>query len=140
MVFYVRLGSAYRRCGFSSENECGTYWKAIEDAPKGVILRQISVGRAGIWAIDSQGQLFVRQEVCDSFKEGSHWQILKNVPNDPPHEEGKVGFKSISVTDTDIWAVSMSGCVCKRSGVTAKNPAGSGWQLGLRVRTNFSCS
>lgn len=131
--FFSLLGAAYRRCGFSSENECGTYWKAIEDAPKGITLKQISVGLAGIWAIDSQGQLLVRREVCDSFPEGSHWQILQNVPNDPPHEEGKIGFKSVSVSDTDVWAVSISNYVCKRSGVTPKNPAGSGWQLGINV-------
>lgn len=96
-------------------------------------MKQISVGLAGIWAIDSQGQLLVRREVCDSFPEGSHWQILQNVPNDPPHEEGKIGFKSVSVSDTDVWAVSNSNYVCKRSGVTPKNPAGSGWQLGINV-------
>lgn len=126
-------GSAYRRCGFSSENEYGTYWKAIEDAPKGTVLKQISVGALGIWAIDSQGQILVRREVCDSFPEGSHWQVLQNVPNDPPHEEDKMGFRSVSITDTEVWAVSNSSYVCKRSGVTLKNPAGTGWQLGLSV-------
>lgn len=126
-------GSAYRRCGFSSENEWGTYWKAIEDAPKGVTLKQISVGPMGIWAIDSQGQCLVRREVCDSFPEGSHWHILQNVPNDPPHEEGKIGFKSVSVTDTDVWAVSNSNFICRRSGVTPKNQSGTGWQLGISV-------
>lgn len=131
VVFF--LGSAYRRCGFSSENECGTYWKAIEDAPKGTVLKQISVGALGIWAIDSQGQILVRREVCDSFPEGSHWQVLQNVPNDPPHEETKMGFRSVSVTDTEVWAVSNSSYVCKRSGVTLKNPAGTGWQLGVSV-------
>lgn len=131
-------GLAYRRCGFSTENECGTYWKAIEDAPKGIVLKQISVGIAGIWAIDSQGQLLVRREVCDSFPEGSHWQILQNVPNDPPHEEGKIGFKSVSVTDTDVWAVSNSNVVSRRSGVTPKNPAGTGWQLGISASIYYN--
>lgn len=97
------------------------------------MLKQISVGPIGIWAIDSQGQMLVRREVCDSFPEGSHWQILQNVPNDPPHEEGKIGFKSVSVTDTNVWAVSNSCYICRRSGVTPKNPAGTGWQLGISV-------
>lgn len=70
----ARNGSALRRCGFSSENECGTYWKAIDDTPKGTTLRTISVGALGIWSIDSQGQMLVRREICDSFPEGSHWQ------------------------------------------------------------------
>lgn len=127
-------GSAYRRCGFSSENEWGTYWKAIEDAPKGTNLKQISVGPIGIWSIDSQGQMLVRREVSmDSFPDGSHWQILQNVPNDPPHEEGKMGFKSVSVTDVDVWTVSSSNFISRRSGVTPKNPSGTGWQLGISV-------
>lgn len=68
-------GIAYRRCGFSAENECGTYWKVV-DAPKGILLKQISIGSLGIWAIDGQGQVLVRQEVCDSFPCGSHWKVL----------------------------------------------------------------
>lgn len=87
----------------------------------------------GIWAIDSQGQMLVRREVCESFPEGSHWQLLQNVPNDPPHTEGKSGFRSVSVTDTEVWAVSNSNYICRRSGVTQKNPAGTGWQLGISV-------
>lgn len=136
-IFASHVGSAYRRYGFSSEIECGTYWKAIEDAPKGTMLKQISIGTIGIWAIDSQNQLLVRREVCDSFPEGSHWQILQNIPNDPPHEDGKIGFKSISVTDSEVWAVSNSNFICRRSGVTIKNPAGTGWQLGIPVSILF---
>lgn len=134
-VFSTLLtGAAFRRCGFSTENECGSYWKGIDDAPKGTILKQISVGQLGIWTVDGQGQLLVRREVCDAFPEGSHWQVLQNVLNDPPHEEGKMGFRSVSVTDAEVWAVSNSNFVCRRSGVTAKNPAGTGWQLGISVR------
>lgn len=130
-------GLAYRRCGFTTENECGTYWKTIDDAPKGTVLKQISVGSLGIWTIDSQGQLLVRREVCDAFPEGSHWQVLQNVVNDPPHEDGKMGFRSVSVTGSDVWAVSNTNFVCRRSGVTAKNPAGTGWQLGISVSADF---
>lgn len=136
-VIVIYTGSAYRRCGFSSENECGTYWKAIEDAPKGTNLKQISVGPIGIWSIDSQGQMMVRREVCDSFPEGSHWQLMQNVPNDPPHEEGKMGFKSVSVTDANVWAVSSSNFICRRGGVTPKTPCGTGWQLGISVSLHF---
>lgn len=134
-----RNGIAYRRLGFSKENEWGTYWSGIEDAPKGTLLKQISVGSLGIWAIDSHGQMLVRQEVCDSFPCGSHWKLLENVPNDPPHEEGKIGFRSVAVTATDVWAVSNSSFVCRRSGITKKNPAGTGWQLGESVCILFIC-
>lgn len=115
-------GLTYRRCGFSSENEFGNFWKTIDDAPKGIQLKDISVGALGIWSIDSQGQLLIRREVCDSFPDGSHWQLLANIPNDPPHTDGKIGFKSISVNESGVWAVSSSSYVCRRSGVTSKNP------------------
>ena len=36
-------------------------------------------------------------EVSSTFPEGSHWQLLANIQNDPPHYEGNVGFKSVSV-------------------------------------------
>lgn len=128
-------GSAYRRCGITIENVCGDVWQAI-DPPKGSKLKQISVGTVGVWSIDAQGQLFVRREVCASFPEGSHWQILSNVINDPPHEEGKMGFRSVSVSN-EVWAVSNSGYICKRCGITQKNPAGTGWNLGISVSIYF---
>lgn len=124
---------AYRRWGYSAENERGSYWKTIDDAPKNIVLRQISVGSVGIWAIDSHGQFLVRREVCGAFPEGSHWQIL---PNDPPHDGRKNGFKSVSVTNNDVWSVSSSSILCKRSGITTRNPAGTGWQIGIAVRLN----
>lgn len=131
-----RNGSAYRRCQISVENVCGEAWQPV-DPPKGSMLKKISAGNAGIWAIDSQNQLVVRKEVCSSFPEGSHWQVLQNIANDPPHEEEKIGFKSVTVTD-EVWAVSVSGCLCKRSGVTAKNPAGTGWNLGVAVSFHWN--
>lgn len=79
----------------------------------------------------------MRREVCDAFPEGSHWQVLQNVVNDPPHEDGKMGFRSVSVTGSDVWAVSNTNFVCRRSGVTAKTPAGTGWQLGISVSVGF---
>lgn len=125
---------AYRLCGFSVENVRGSFWKTIDDAPKNIVLKQISVGSVGIWAIDSHGQFLVRREVCGTFPEGSHWQVLPNVPNDPPHDLGKIGFNSVSVTNNDVWSVSSSSILCKRSGITTRNPAGTGWQIGIAVR------
>lgn len=126
-----RNGSAYRRCHVTADNPLGEAWQTI-DPPQGSMLKSISVGSAGIWAIDTRGQMVIRREITDAFPEGSHWQVLPNVVNDPPHEEGKIGFKSVSVTD-EVWSVSVSGCVCKRSGVTKDNPAGTGWMLGISV-------
>lgn len=131
-----RNGSAYRRCGINVENVCGDVWQAV-DPPKGSHLKQIAVGTIGIWAVDGQGQMVVRREVGQSFPEGTHWQVLPNVPNDPPHDDGKIGFRAVSVTD-EVWAIANSGCVCKRNGVTNQNPAGTGWNLGITVIHNLS--
>lgn len=128
-------GNVLRRIGISSDNPQGESWTTLEP-PKGCTLKQISSGVAGVWAVDSTGQVAIRREICQTFPEGTHWQVLSNVLNDPPHEEGKVGFRSVSVNDS-VWAVSISGFVCKRSGITAKNPAGTGWTIGLKVRIKF---
>lgn len=125
-------GCALRRNGITDENPQGTSWTTI-DPPKGCVLKQIAAGAGGIWAIDATGQMCVRQEVSRKMPEGSHWQVLGNALNDQPHEDGKIGFRSVSVGDL-VWAVSNSGFVCKRGGVTSTNPAGTGWILGLKVR------
>lgn len=128
----AKNGCALRRCGMTADNPHGTGWTTV-DAPKGSTLKQISAGEAGVWAIDSNGQACVRCDVCRQRPDGTHWQVLSNVMNDPPHEEGKVGFRSVSVGEI-VWAVSLSGYICKRSGVTGNSSAGTGWVIGLKVK------
>ncbi|XP_058061619.1 tectonin beta-propeller repeat-containing protein [Anopheles bellator] len=128
-------GAALMRCGITVENTIGTKWQSIE-APGGVSFKQISVGKCGIWVLDTTGRLAVRKEINETFPEGSHWQLLQNILNDPPHYEGNIGFKNVSVGD-HVFAVSQSGYVCKRSGVTPLIPAGTGWILGIQANWNF---
>lgn len=124
-------GAAYFRYGISTENPQGDAWQQVE-SPNGVLFKQISAGSMGVWALDSVGCLAVRREISATFPEGSHWQVLPNIPNDPPHTEGTVGFKAISVGD-EVWAISNSGFVCRRCGITKEQPAGTGWNLGINV-------
>ncbi|XP_055708110.1 tectonin beta-propeller repeat-containing protein [Phlebotomus papatasi] len=125
-----RNGSAFYRFGVSREKPLGEHWQVIEP-PQGGSLKQVRAGEAGVWALDATGRLSVRREITATFPEGSHWQTLNNVPNDPPHTEGaNVGFKSVSV-GSQVWAVSNTGFVCKRCGITQENPAGTGWNLGI---------
>uniref|UniRef100_A0A182YKR0 Uncharacterized protein n=1 Tax=Anopheles stephensi TaxID=30069 RepID=A0A182YKR0_ANOST len=126
-------GSAFLRCGITVENPLGNKWQMIEP-PGGVSFKQISVGTCGIWALDTVGRLSVRKEINGTFPEGSHWQLLPNVLNDPPHYEGNSGFKNVSVGE-HVFAVSQSGYVCKRSGITPLNPAGTGWILGIQYKS-----
>lgn len=125
-------GSAFFRYGITVDNPHGDAWQPVEP-PAGVTFKQITAGRMGIWALDSTGRLAVRREITATFPEGSHWQVMQNVPNDPPHSEGTVGFKAISVGHSEVWAISNSGHVCKRCGITNENPAGTGWNLGIPV-------
>lgn len=113
------------------ENPLGSKWQPVEP-PGGVIFKQISVGKAGIWTVDTTGRLSVRKEITATFPEGSHWQLLSNIQNDPPHYEGNIGFKNVSVGE-HVMAVSQSGYICKRSGISPDNPAGTGWTLGIQV-------
>lgn len=111
----------------------GEKWQAI-DAPSGIRFKTISVGSAGVWAIDSLNRLAIRKN-CDDIKpEGTEWQFLPNVPNLPPHLETQVGFRCVSV-GSEVWAVAMNGIICKRCGITKSNPSGAGWSVGIAVRS-----
>lgn len=125
----AKNGAIYYRFGITSEKPYGVSWQPLE-SPSGVTFKQISAGKCGVWVLDSNGRLAVRKEISTTFPEGSHWQILVNIPTDPPHYEGCVGFKSVSVGDV-VMAASNSGYICFRVGITDCNPAGTGWNLGI---------
>lgn len=153
-----KAGGAFVRCGVTELQPQGEGWKPLE-APtgsgsgggvgiggagsgsgnaSGSALKQISAGRLGVWALDAQGRLVVRRGRTPAFDEGTHWQVLPNVLGDGPHTEVAVaagtqpGWRSVSV-GAEVWAVANSGQVCRRCGITAENPAGTGWMLGIPV-------
>ncbi|EDW69940.1 tectonin beta-propeller repeat-containing protein [Drosophila virilis] len=125
----ARNGMIFFRYGINKMNPCGDAWQQVE-APSGITFKAISVGRAGIWALDNQQRLAVRKEVTRTFPEGSHWQFLPNAANVPPHTEAHCGFRSVSV-GKEVWAISLNGIICRRCGITSENPAGAGWNLGI---------
>lgn len=43
------------------------------------------------------------------------------------------GFRHVSVGGTRVWAITNSGCICNRCGITSDNPAGTGWNYGISV-------
>lgn len=124
-------GSVFVRNGICKENILGDKWKSIE-CPNGVSFKQISAGECGVWGLDTTGRLIVRRDISSKTPLGKQWQILINIPNDPPHSEGNVGFKCISV-GKEVWAISHTGYICKRCGITELNPVGTGWNLGISV-------
>lgn len=63
----------------------GEIWSNVEP-PAGAHLKQISVGPNVVWALDDSGRLSVRREIQPRvFPEGTHWQTLPAMPNDPIH-------------------------------------------------------
>ncbi|XP_076385311.1 tectonin beta-propeller repeat-containing peroxin 23 isoform X1 [Megachile rotundata] len=83
-------GSSYWRLGITSEKPTGLQWQNVEP-PSGAHLKQISVGKDVVWALDTAGRLSVRREVqLNVFPEGTHWQTLPAMPNDPIHIEKNV--------------------------------------------------
>ncbi|KZC04781.1 Tectonin beta-propeller repeat-containing protein, partial [Dufourea novaeangliae] len=78
-------GSSYWRLGITSSKPAGVQWQNVEP-PAGAHLKQISVGKDVVWALDTTGRLSVRREVqMNVFPEGTHWQTLPAMPNDPIH-------------------------------------------------------
>lgn len=130
-----RNGCAYYRFGITRDLPHGESWQTI-DPPTDSNLKQIAIGERGIWVVDINGRLAVRKEVTKTFPEGSHWLVLQNPTMEPPHAEGNVGFKCVSV-GKEVWALSKSGYICKRCGITKDNPVGTGWSIGIQVLLFF---
>lgn len=133
-------GTSYWRFGITQNKPIGEVWTNVEP-PAGAQLKQISVGKYVVWALDTTGRLSIRREIQPKvFPEGTHWQTLPAMPNDPIHIDqsvltAKQGFRHVSISrdSGQVWAISGAGIVCRRIGVTADNPAGTGWTTGIGV-------
>lgn len=127
----AKNGAILFRTGITKDNPIGETWLRVE-TPSNVHFKQISVGSMGVWVLDTTGRLGVRREISSSRPDGTHWQLIPIIINDAPNFEGEgnSGFRCISVGDV-VMAVSNSGYICKRDGVTDDDPAGTGWTLGI---------
>lgn len=132
-----KKGAIFFRTEVSFENPMGSSWKRI-DSPSSTHFKLISAGEKGVWALDILSRLSVRIGVTESCHEGTHWQLLPNIPNDAPNldDEMNIGFKCISVGRI-VMAISSSGYVCKRNGITKEHPSGTGWDVGIRGHWNW---
>ena len=135
----AKNGAILYRLGVEADQPSGESWQRVE-APSNVHFKHISAGALGVWAVDNTGRLVVRRDITSAHPDGTHWQLISNVVNDPPNFEGEgnIGFKSVAVSDVVI-AVSNSGYICKRDGITSDNPAGSGWTLGILGNWQHIC-
>ncbi|XP_017792248.1 PREDICTED: tectonin beta-propeller repeat-containing protein [Habropoda laboriosa] len=137
-------GSSYWRLGITASKPTGIQWHNVEP-PSGAHLKQISFGKDVVWALDTLGRLFVRREVqVNVFPEGTHWQTLPVMPNDPIHIDmtvlnAKQGFRHVAVAreQGQVWAVSGAGILCRRIGITDENPAGTSWATGIGANWQY---
>lgn len=125
----AKNGCAYWRLGITKDKIEGEKWICVEP-PTGCQLKQISVGLAGVWCVDTNGKIHVRKEVSETFPEGTCWQSISVEPSVTPNSGG---FKHVSVGRKDIWAVTDSGGLLRRLGVCRENPAGAGWDPAIAV-------
>ena len=127
----AKNGAILYRSGVTQDNPVGDTWQRIE-APSNVHFKQVSAGNLGVWALDTSGRLAVRTNISKKNPEGTQWQLIQNIVNEAPNYEGdnNIGFKYVAVGDI-VMAVSNSGYICKRDGITCDNPAGTGWTLGI---------
>lgn len=75
-----KKGCAYYRLGVSEDKLEGEKWMCVEPPNSGSQLKQISVNKLGVWAVDHQGRIHVRKEITSTFPEGSHWQTITADP------------------------------------------------------------
>lgn len=121
----ARDGSAFLRHGLSRTCPTGTVWFHVESPRPNCPLKQISVGRHGVWAIDEKKRLWFREEIVATFPEGTHWRKVDD------------SVQQISADCSDqLWAIvrvqesdSSVDRIAKRIGIDAKNRVGTEWQF-----------
>ncbi|XP_031344755.1 tectonin beta-propeller repeat-containing protein isoform X2 [Photinus pyralis] len=131
-------GCAYWRVGITKDKLEGDSWASVEP-PAGVQLKQVSVGKVGVWVLDKLGKLYIRKEVTPVFPEGTHWQCITADPPILSSAPNTTGFKQVSAGNREVWAVTDGGVALKRHGICLENPAGTGWNVGISGNWQHIC-
>uniref|UniRef100_H3D323 Tectonin beta-propeller repeat-containing protein 1 n=1 Tax=Tetraodon nigroviridis TaxID=99883 RepID=H3D323_TETNG len=124
----ARDGAVFYRGSVSQQNPAGECWYHIP-APPRQTLRQLSVGRTSVFAVDDNGNLWYRQGLAPSYPQGSSWELISN------------NVAKVSVGPLDqVWIVAESvagfpseapGAICHRLGVGPMQPRGQSWDCGI---------
>ncbi|XP_054159863.1 tectonin beta-propeller repeat-containing protein 1-like [Oppia nitens] len=118
-------GSAFLRHGINRTSPAGTVWFHVEAPRPQCPLTQISIGKNGVWVIDGKHRLWMREEIVDTFPEGTHWKKVDD------------NVIKISVNNCDdFWAIircqqneSFVLRIAKRIGITSEVRMGTDWQI-----------
>uniref|UniRef100_A0A8C7QG11 Tectonin beta-propeller repeat-containing protein 1 n=1 Tax=Oncorhynchus mykiss TaxID=8022 RepID=A0A8C7QG11_ONCMY len=128
----ARDRAVFYRGSVSARNPAGECWYHIPSPPK-QSLRQLSVGRTSVYAVDENSNLWYRQGLTPSYPQGSAWELLSN------------NVTKVSVGPLDqVWVIadwvpgcpselSVPGAVCHRLGVGPMQPKGQSWDYGIGV-------
>ncbi|KAM3826503.1 tectonin beta-propeller repeat-containing protein 1 isoform 2-T3 [Vipera latastei] len=121
-------GSAFCRGSVSFKKPEGECWYHVP-SPLKQKLKQVSVGRTAVLAVDKNGNLWFRAGITPSYPQGSSWEHISN------------NVRKVSVGPLDqIWVIadkvqgshSLScGTVCHRTGVQPLEPKGVSWDYGI---------
>uniref|UniRef100_A0A4W5NFR7 Tectonin beta-propeller repeat-containing protein 1 n=1 Tax=Hucho hucho TaxID=62062 RepID=A0A4W5NFR7_9TELE len=128
----ARDRAVFYRGSVSASNPAGECWYHIPSPPK-QSLRQLSVGRTSVYAVDENSNLWYRQGLTPSYPQGSAWELISN------------NVTKVSVGPLDqVWVIadwvpgcpselSVPGAVCHRLGVGPMQPKGQSWDYGIGV-------
>uniref|UniRef100_A0A8C2QA54 Tectonin beta-propeller repeat containing 1b n=1 Tax=Cyprinus carpio TaxID=7962 RepID=A0A8C2QA54_CYPCA len=126
----ARDGAVFYRGSVSAHNPAGECWYHIPSPPKQT-LRQVSVGRTSVYAVDENSNLWYRQGLTPSYPQGSAWELISS------------NVCKVSVGPLDqVWIIAdkvpgypseSSGTVCHRLGVKPMQPKGLSWDFGIGV-------
>ncbi|XP_066497622.1 tectonin beta-propeller repeat-containing protein 1 isoform X2 [Hoplias malabaricus] len=124
----ARDGAVFYRGSVSSQNPAGECWYHIPSPPRQT-LRQVSVGRTSVYAVDENDNLWYRQGLTPSYPQGSVWELISS------------NVCRVSVGPLDqVWIIAdkvpgypseSSGTVCHRLGIRPMQPKGLSWDFGI---------
>ncbi|XP_066274625.1 uncharacterized protein [Branchiostoma lanceolatum] len=113
-VYTAADGSCLEGCSPGQKAVAGSTtseWKQIDGG-----LKFVSVGRAGVWSVSSNDQIYYRRGTAgNEASPGTEWV----------HVSG--GLKQISSGDGEVWGVNSNDDIFIRQGISSSSPEGSSW-------------
>lgn len=122
----ARDGSAFLRHGISKTSPSGTVWFHTESPRPQCPLKQITVGKRSVWAIDAKNRLWFREEIVATFPEGTHWRKVC--------EESVLQISANNCDD--LWALirvqeneNIVDRIAKRAEINENQRMGTNWEF-----------
>ncbi|XP_068575081.1 tectonin beta-propeller repeat-containing protein 1 isoform X3 [Cebidichthys violaceus] len=121
-------GAVFYRGSVSPQNPAGECWYHIPSPPRQT-LRQLSVGRTSVFAVDENSNLWIRQGLTPSYPQGSAWELISN--NVTKVSVGPLDQVWIIAEGVPCFPAETPGAVCHRLGVGPMQPKGQSWDYGI---------